>query len=250
MSPSSTPAIDNTSGVQIVWDTFVPDLIVGLFTGLVVGVILAYLQSRSARKRERRETELRWEALRPRVGAQLLNPWDRRVMGDSLTEFASRTDTLRNLTAEVPLASWAEILNDQELRDLHELMKVSTQLRGAAPKFDGFLNAAIAMYLHQPRGWQGRVYPFDSAAEALVQPFVFDSLFRRTLDELHPSSYAPSYAGSYRDIRYESAVVMHVKENPPVTYEEVLSMIKRAEGYYGACAVSIVDDQMTRYWFD
>lgn len=250
MSPARTPSIHHAPEIAINWDTFVPDLLVGLFTGLVVGGILAYLQSRSARKRERRETELRWEALRPRVGAQLLNPWDRRVMGDSLTEFASRTDALRDLTAEVPLASWAEILNDQELRDLHELMKVSTQLRGAAPKFDGFLNAAIAMYLHQPNGWQGPTYPFDNAAEEMVQPFVFDSLFRGTLDELHPDSYAPSYAESYRDIRYESAVVMHVKENPPVTYEEVLSMVKRAEGHYAACAVSIVDDQMTRYWFD
>lgn len=171
-------------------------------------------------------------------------------MRDSLTEFASRTDALRDLTAEVPLASWAEILDNQELRDLHELMKVSTQLQGAAPKFDGFLNAAIAMYLHQPHGWQGPTYPFGGTAEEMVQPFVFDSLFRQTLDEMRPDSYAPSYAESYRDIRYESAVVMHIKENPPVTYEEVLSMVKRAEEYYGACAVSIVDDQMTRYWFD
>lgn len=250
MSPSPTPSISSPSGVTIIWDTFVPDLIVGLFTGLVVGVILAYLQSRATRKRERREVELRWEALRPRVGAQLLNPWDRRVMGESLTEFANRTDALRDLTAEVPLASWAEILDDQELRDLHELMKVSTQLWGAAPKFDGFLRAAVSMYLHQPQGWTGATYPFDDAAVELVQPFVFDSLFRRTLDEQRPDFYTPSYSESYRDIRFESAVVMHLTENPPVTYEEVLSMVRRAENYYGACAVSIVDDQMTRYWFD
>src|SRR5690606_12002605 len=138
MSPSSTPSISPVAGVAINWDTFLPDLIVGLFTGLVVGVILALLQSHAARKRERREIELRWEALRPRLAAQLLDPWDRRVMGLTLEEVASRTDALRELIEDFTLGSWAEILKSDELRNLHEFLKASTELHGAARKFDGF----------------------------------------------------------------------------------------------------------------
>lgn len=227
--------------MAIYWDSFIPDLIVATFTGLVVGAILAWSQSRAARRRERREIELRWEALRPRVGAQLLDPWDRRVMGPTLEEFANRTDALRELVEDVPLGSWAEVLDSDELRDLHELAKAATELHGAAPRFDGFLMVAIVSYLSHPHGYGGREYPFDLEVAKLVQPHAIQALFR--------SPYFSNPPDHFSDIRYESPVVQHVVAHPPVTYTEVLSMIERAEKYYGQCAVSIVDAQMTRFWY-
>lgn len=242
MTPSPSPTPASTPLFVINWDSFVPDLIVGLFTGLVVGAILAWTQSRAARKRERREIELRWEALRPRVGAQLLDPWDRRVLRHSLTEFASRTDELRDLVKDVPLGSWAEILDSDELRNLHELVKVATELNGAARKFDGFLQAKIAKFLHRPLGYLGPAYPWDYKPAELVAPFAFRELFRPPRPDNAPAFFS--------DIRIESPVVMSIVANPPVTYVEVLAMIERAEEFYAKCAVSIVDAQMTRYWFD
>lgn len=236
-----TVPVFDTPGPRLVWDTFVPDLIVGLFTGLVVGLILAWTQSRAARKRERREIELRWEALRPRVGALLLEPWDRRVMGPTVEEFANRTNALRELVEDFPLGSWAEVLDSDELRNLHELSKAATELHGAAPKFDGFLLMDIASFLAHPQGYEGPEFPFDFEVAKLVRPIAVDVLFRGTLP--------PVIENYYRDIRYESPVVRRMVEHPPVTYTEVLSMIERAENYYGACAISIVDAQMTRYWY-
>ncbi|KAA9131165.1 hypothetical protein [Microbacterium caowuchunii] len=240
MTPSPTP-LPTAAEISINWDSFVPDLIVGLFTGLLVGLILAWTQSRAARKRERREIELRWEALRPRVGAQLLDPWDRRVMGPTLEEFASRTDALRELVEDVPLGSWAEVLDSEELRNLHELAKAATELHGAAPRFDGFLMVDIATYLAHPRGYGGPEYPSDFETAKLVRPYAVERLFA--------SPMLSGHGGFFRDIRYESPVVQAMVDHPPVTYQEVLSMIERAEKYYGLCAVSIVDAQMTRFWY-
>lgn len=225
--------------MAINWDTFVPDLIVGLFTGLVVGVILAYVQSRAARKRERREIELRWEALRPRVAAQLLDPWDRRVMGPTLEEFANRTDTLRELVKDVPLGSWAEVLNSDELRNLHELVKATTELHGAAPRFDGFLLVAIADYLRSPLDSDLDEWEASYNAAKLVRPFATQALF---------ASPAFPWGDHFQDILYNSPIVECMVENPPVTYTEVLAMVERAERYYGECT-EIVDAQMTRFWY-
>ncbi len=239
MTPFPTPGV--LARIEINWDSFLPDLIVGLFTGLVVGGILAWSQSRAARKRERREIELRWEALRPRVGAQLLDPWDRRVMGPSLAEFASRTDDLRELVQDVPLGSWADVLGSNELRSLHDLSKAATELRGAAPKFDGFLVERLASYLHDPAGTD--VASWHSAFEdaKLVQPFATEALF---------ASPDLRQAGDYfRDIRYNSPIVEYVVKNPPVTYTEALAMVERAEKHYAECT-AIVDAQMTRFWLD
>jgi hypothetical protein len=222
------------------WDSFVPDLIVGLFTGLVVGLILAWSQSRAARKRERREIGLRWEALRPRVGAQLLDPWDRRVMGPTLAEFAGRTDALRELVEDVPLGSWAQVLDSDELRNLHELSKAASELHGAGPRFDGFLHVALATYLAGPHPLH--VTEWQSAFEAakLVQPFATEALFA------HPSF--PWDTNTFRDIRHNSPIVEQMVLNPPITYTEVFGMVERAEKYYAECT-AIVDAQITRFWY-
>ncbi|MFE6733806.1 hypothetical protein [Microbacterium sp. NPDC057650] len=241
MSPSSTPSISPVAGVAINWDTFLPDLIVGLFTGLVVGVILALLQSHAARKRERREIELRWEALRPRVAAQLLDPWDRRVMGPTLEEFASRTDALRELIEDIPLGSWAEILKSDELRNLHEFLKASTELHGAARKFDGFLLDTIAHHLVENPSAANLSSWMNAHEDArLVAPFATQALFA------HFSF--PYGSGQFRDMLYDSPIVQKVVDSPPVTYTEVLAMLERAEEHYAACTV-IVDAEMTRFWY-
>lgn len=241
MSPSPTPSVHPASGLTINWDTFVPDLMVGLFTGLVVGVILAWTQSRAARNRERREIELRWEALRPRVGAQLLDPWDRRVMGFTMAEFAGRTDALRELIEEFPLGSWAEVLKSNELRSLHEFLKAATELHGAARKFDAFTRDAISRHLvADPLTADVADWMRAHEDAAMVQPFATQALFA---DPSHPWG-----TGYFRDIRYDSPVVEKVLNNPPVTYREVLAMVKRAEQHYADCTV-IVDAEMTRYWY-
>lgn len=244
MTPSPSPSptlLPAAPSIAINWDSFVPDLIVGLFTGLLVGGVLAWTQSRAARKRERREIELRWEALRPRVGAQLLDPWDRRVVGITMAEFAGRTDALCELIEDVPIGSWAAVLDSDELRSLHEFSKAATELRGAARKFDGFLLDTIARRLVADP-FTANLSDWRTAHDgaALVQSFATQALFA------HPSF--PWGAGQFRDIRYDSPVVQNLIANPPVTYEEVLAMVERAEHHYAACTV-IVDATMTRYWY-
>ena len=242
MTPSPSPLPSTpTIAIYVNWDSFLPDLIVGLFTGLVVGGILAWTQARASKKRERREIELRWEALRPRVGALLLDPWDRRVVWSTLGEFAGRTDALRELIEDFPLGSWAEVLDSDELRSLHELSKAASELHGAAPRFDGFLLHSITGYLMRDthtaelKDWQAA----RRAAE-LVQPFATRALFT------HPSN--AGHPGPRTDIRRDSPVVQAMLDRPPVTYKEVLEMVKRAEKHYAACT-RIVDATMTRFWF-
>ena len=222
------------------WSTFLPDLIVGLFTGLVVGAILAWTQACAARRRERREMSLRWEALRPAIGAQLLDPWDRRVILHSLTEFAERTAKLRDLVKDVPLASWSDVLKSEELRNLHELVKAATELAGAAPKFDAFLRHEIRWRLRVPRDDGRDEYPTDAQVD-LAFPIAVRELFA---PEPHDRSQA-----YISDIRSEGPLIRGLVERPPVTYHDVVDMLARAEKHYAA-STSIVEAQMTRYWFD
>lgn len=242
MTPTPTPlSTAQTIAININWDSFFPDLIVGLFTGLVVGGILAWTQSHAAKKRERREIELRWEALRPRVGALLLDPWDRRIVWSSLGEFAGRTNALRELIKDVPLGSWADVLDSAELRSLHELSKVAAELHGAASRFDGLLLDNIARHLVEDtvtadlKDWQAA-----RRAAKLVQPFATRALFAHPTDVGHH--------GPRLDIRSDSPIVQTMLENPPITYNDVLAMVLRAEEHYAACT-RIVDAAMTRYWY-
>jgi hypothetical protein len=233
-----TPGPDVASN----WGSFVPDLIVGVFTGLTVGLILAWTQARAAKKKERREIELRWEALRPRVGAELLDPWDRRVIMDSLDEFAHRNDGLLKLVEDIPLASWADVLESDELRSLHEFSKAATELRGASRKFDAFLQHSIAQQLVED-SFTASVADWHKAHDdaALVQPFAMRALFA------HPSF--PWSPDQFHDIRSSSPIVSRIVARPPVTYDDVLAMVLRAEEHYIECT-SIVDAVMTRYWYD
>lgn len=205
---------------NIDWDSFIPDLIVGVFTGLVVGLILAWTQSRAAQKRERREVELRWEALRPRVGAQLLDPWDRRHIGPSMAHFAGRTDALRELVADVPLGSWAEILDSEELRSLHELSKAATELHGAARKFDFFVRDAIQRRLPDPATASEEDWRRADEEALKLMPEVLQALFAPPTMPWRPDPTRPN-----------SASIESILENPPPAYPDVLAMLERAEGH-------------------
>ena len=236
--------------MTIAWESFVPDLIVGVVTGLVVGGILAWTQARASRDREKREIALRWEALRPQVGALLLDPWDRRVIGPSLSSFVSRTDRLRELLKDVPLASWAEVLDSSELRNLHEFVRAAAELDGAAQKFDGFLFVDILFEIDPPDGQNpgGRECSHSQAEQ--IREYALYALFNR--DFTQPLStevaYLPDTGDSLEGIDVEN-VIKNVLAHPPVTYTEVWPMFERAEKYYGECAVSIGDAQMTRFWY-
>jgi hypothetical protein len=150
------------------------------------------------------------------------------VIGASLSSFVSRTDRLRDLLKDVPLASWAKVLDSAELRSLHEFVRAAAELHGAAQKFDGFLFVDILFQIDPPE--EGRTRARSPTQAEVIREYAIYALFNRDLSQ-PPSTqvdYLPKPDGSLKGIDVEG-VIKQVLTRTPVTYKEVVPMFERAE---------------------
>lgn len=100
------------------WKTFVPDLVVGLITTGVLGLLLWYFSWHIERRAERRETarlaRLRWSIVGRRV-ANIVNTEkfeDHVLDASNLGPIAQK---LVNLLQDEPLAEWHAVLGEAEI---------------------------------------------------------------------------------------------------------------------------------------
>ena len=86
------------------WSTFVPDLIVGIATGLFVGVVLLFAQGRAQKAKSRADSKFAWESFKPRLSGAVYRSW---VMDlDNLLPIPAALVAVDDLAAPAPLALW------------------------------------------------------------------------------------------------------------------------------------------------
>ncbi len=94
------------------WDSFGPDLIVGVVTGLIVGVVLLFAQSRAEASRDRRNSQFAWESFKPKISAAAHRTWDMDM--DKMLPIPEALSTLDELVSPEPLALWASHLKRRD----------------------------------------------------------------------------------------------------------------------------------------
>jgi hypothetical protein len=85
------------------WDSFGPDLLVGLATGLVVGIVLFFAERIAETRRNRDAAIFAWESLKPKLRSAAGIPWRRDQ--DTLTMPAALVK-LDEIASREPLALW------------------------------------------------------------------------------------------------------------------------------------------------
>ena len=86
------------------WDTFAPDMIVGVTTGGVVGAVLFGAQSVAQSRSSRAASQFAGESLKPKVGGEAFRGWERDL--DRLTELPPALIALDEIASDQPLSLW------------------------------------------------------------------------------------------------------------------------------------------------
>jgi hypothetical protein len=85
------------------WDTFGPDLLVGLATGLVVGLVLFVTERSAETRRNRDAATFAWQSLLPKLRSASAVPWRR---DQSILTMPDALIKLDDLASREPLALW------------------------------------------------------------------------------------------------------------------------------------------------
>jgi len=144
------------------WNLFIPDVIVAVITGLVVGAAITWSQKRSELRREKFQTQLLWDDFRGALQVVVLktdiDPFD--WIGQPFDTFLPKVAAeLIDLTRGRRLRSWANILNDPEIRLLE---KVIDDIRAAEVAVYGWhadLLIAVNQTVPQLHGNLDRIMP-------------------------------------------------------------------------------------------
>lgn len=99
---------------QADWQTFVPDALVALLTGVVVGIVLLLVQGRNRRRDAQAQTQREWGIVRARVRGviqyreTIADPRDLRRMGSAVEELLA-------IGHAYPLRDWQRTVVDPAL---------------------------------------------------------------------------------------------------------------------------------------
>jgi hypothetical protein len=119
------------------FDTFLPDLLVGIATGLVVGFVLYVTQNRSQSRRNHAEAEFAWQSFKPRLASAASHAWEQDTNSLETAEPAALV-ALDEIGSREPLALWKRNLKtpDPLLDTLIELLQQRPALAAAATAFE------------------------------------------------------------------------------------------------------------------
>jgi len=165
------------------WDSFVPDSLVALLTGIVVGVILSLNQNRIERDRKRRDAAVAWSILRPRVAGAMVRELALREYLDAtgFTEYVEPVVELATMLSDYPLAVWVKDIDDSELSYLNFLLVESYGIEDLASRTDAMIRREAARALGQAQ---------NSEDVRVVALFAFRMLLREQHPDNPPSGLA------------------------------------------------------------
>lgn len=122
------------------WSTFLPDLIVGGFTGLAVGFVLWRVELASSQRQAIAAVESDWNVVREQVARALrqgyvYNPNSLRLVGYGIAKIRGRVE-------DKPLQAWNEVLRSHQLDALIEYLNAADEFDFFADEVDVALNGA------------------------------------------------------------------------------------------------------------
>lgn len=124
------------------WESFIPDLAVGVATGLSVGVILWLLQRGAETRAAKREAKASWEMLRRRIAADFVGLDDRGLVRDLGAWLPIFLAAVREVE-DYPLEIWAETLDLPVIRRLHEFAQKTYDLETRTPLLERELSSRL-----------------------------------------------------------------------------------------------------------
>lgn len=127
------------------WESFVPDLVVAIVTGLIVGALLARSQREIEHSRRVWDSHMAWRSFEPKVRA---TP---RLIGDLAADLEKGHETLGALVGEArplykrldnkPLDQWHEDTNAFEVRELIGIRDKYLRLLTETPVVDALIES-------------------------------------------------------------------------------------------------------------
>jgi hypothetical protein len=125
------------------WESFIPDLAVGVVTGSVVGFALWLLQRGAEKRAAKREAKAQWEMLRRRIAAKFIGLDSRglvRDLGAWLPIYLTAVREVENY----PLEIWAETLDLSVIRRLHEFAQKTYDLETRTPLLEAEISTKLS----------------------------------------------------------------------------------------------------------
>ncbi|TFC87502.1 hypothetical protein E3T24_04740 [Cryobacterium sp. TmT2-59] len=124
------------------WDTFAPDMIVGVTTGVVVGAVLLIAQGITQSRSSRAASQFAWESLKPKLRGAAFRGWERDL--DSLTQLPPALVALDEIAASQPLSLWKSHLKkpDEALDLLMALVSLRAQFESNATAVEAALGVS------------------------------------------------------------------------------------------------------------
>ncbi|KQM82420.1 hypothetical protein [Agromyces sp. Leaf222] len=122
------------------WSTFLPDLIVGGFTGLAVGFVLWRVEVASGRRQAIAAVESDWNVIREQLAravrqGYVYNPSSLRLVGYGVGKIRERIE-------DKPLQAWNDVLHSSQLDALIEYLNAADEFDFFADEADVALNSA------------------------------------------------------------------------------------------------------------
>lgn len=216
------------------FDTFVPDLLVGLATGLIVGVVLLIAQSRAQTSKDRGNSQFAWESLKPKLSAAAHRTW---VMSlDSMLPVPVALTALDDLVKSEPLSLWKSHLKkpDPALELVMLLGRQRATFESSATDIESSLGMLAAQYVDEGKDEtvvgrliRSRAYGFpDSEVHGTVSgPFAQANIARLTsmADAMAADPRMAESIARYKEVASiytESIIRLRELLNPPEDDDE------------------------------
>ncbi|QJU54532.1 hypothetical protein SCB71_15500 [Herbiconiux sp. KACC 21604] len=130
------------SAASTPWDSFVPDLIVGVMTGTVVGLFLLLAQNIVESRKQRFAAEIGWEGLKPKIRSAVHRSWSTNL--DDLLPPPVALSAVHEAIEGQPLHAWSKAMKkpDPMIDMVHAFMRVRSTYENEATGLEA------AMELH------------------------------------------------------------------------------------------------------
>lgn len=177
------------------WSQFIPDGILSVVSGVIIGIFLWRLQARAENSQARRKASAGWNIARHKVGAAMLVPFNRRGLIINFGQFPELLSRLKALMESKPFTTWADDAPDdvdlQAMAGLTETYyalegllatlerNIVTHLIGALPNLNG-------NYSPHAEYARAKIIGFDDPSKVLGVNFTptFEEVYQDLLKEV------------------------------------------------------------------